>query len=162
LVWYFLCHKESLCSKHVLFLCHKAREVWRRLCFYEVIMRAYEIDRAGEAVLEFSLLMHDQDLSPVVTQNAREMIAITTCYLWWERCNLVHGETIQSASQISMGIRVLTIFFSYCFLRATIKRGGWTRPPRGFVKLNVDACFDHDELRALFGWSLGMIDEFSL
>lgn len=40
-------------------------------------MRASEIDRVGEAVLEFLLLMREHDLSSVEIQNAREMIAIT-------------------------------------------------------------------------------------
>ena len=31
--------------------------------------------------------------------------------------------------------------------KAIRKKGGWLRPPMGFVKLNVDASFDHDLLR---------------
>ena len=68
-------------TKHVLFLCYKAREVWRRLGLNEIIMRACEIDRVGEAVLEFLLLMPEQDLTSVATMNVREMIAITTWHL---------------------------------------------------------------------------------
>ena len=68
-------------TKHVLFLGHKAREVWRRLGLNKIIMRACEIDRAGEPVLEFLLLMPEQDLTSVATMNVREMIAITTWHL---------------------------------------------------------------------------------
>ena len=35
--------------------------------------------------------------------------------------------------------------------KATMKRGGWVQPPRGFVKLNVDASFDHDGLKGTTG-----------
>ena len=35
--------------------------------------------------------------------------------------------------------------------KATSKTGGWSRPPMGFVKLNVDASFDHDLLRGTAG-----------
>jgi hypothetical protein len=32
-----------------------------------------------------------------------------------------------------------------------MKRGGWSGPPVGFFKLNVDASFDHDLLRGMMG-----------
>lgn len=71
------------------------------------------------------------------------MIAITAWYLWWERRKLVHKEKIQDAKQISMGIHALTANYVVAFSpKASMKRGGWTRPPVGFVKLNVDASFD--------------------
>lgn len=34
---------------------------------------------------------------------------------------------------------------------ASSKTGGWSIPPMGFVKLNVDASFDHDLLRGTVG-----------
>ena len=37
------------------------------------------------------------------------------------------------------------------FLRATCKSGGWSIPPRCFVKMNVDAAFDHDLLQGTTG-----------
>lgn len=35
--------------------------------------------------------------------------------------------------------------------KATSKTGGWGRPPMGFVKLNIDASFDHYLLRGTTG-----------
>ena len=52
---------------------------------HEVIRKACAVDHAGEAVLEFLRLMPDQDLVIVASQNARELIAITAWYLWWNR-----------------------------------------------------------------------------
>ena len=48
-------------TKHILFLFEKAKEVWGKLGMYEVIKKACVIDRAGEAVLEFLLLMLHQN-----------------------------------------------------------------------------------------------------
>ena len=94
----------------------------------------------------------DQDLSIMGFQNTREMIAITSWYLWWERRKLVHKERIQDAKQISMGIQALTTNYVVASSpRASMKRGGWIRPPVGFVKLNVDASFDHDLLKGTAG-----------
>ena len=44
-------------TKHILFLCQKEKEVWGKLGMYEVIKKACVTDHAGEAVLEFLLLM---------------------------------------------------------------------------------------------------------
>ena len=68
-------------TKHVLFQCHKAKEVWGKLGLQEVIHKACIVDHAGEAVLEFLLLMKDQELNIKGIQNARELIAITAWYL---------------------------------------------------------------------------------
>lgn len=58
----------------MLFLCKKAREVWRRLGLDEIIHRACEVDHAGEAVLEFLLLLPDQDLSMMEIQNCHDWL----------------------------------------------------------------------------------------
>ena len=51
-----------------------------------------------------------------------------------------------------MGIRAITLNYVLAISpKATMKRGGWVQPPRGFVKLNVDASFDHDRLRGTAG-----------
>ena len=55
--------------------------VWRRLGFDEIVIRACEVDRAGEANLEFLLMLSGQDLSILGIKNAREMIGITAWYL---------------------------------------------------------------------------------
>ena len=64
-------------TKYMLFACQKAKEVWERLGLHKAIKKACAIDRAGETVLEFLLLMPDHELSIVSTQNVRELIAIT-------------------------------------------------------------------------------------
>ena len=71
--------------KDMIFLCNRAREVWIRLGMDDIIDKACEVDRAGEAVLEYLLLLPDQDLWILGYHNVREMIAISAWYLWWER-----------------------------------------------------------------------------
>ena len=63
------CSRGTEDTKHVLFLCHKAKGVWKKLGMYEMINTACAIDRAGEAVLEFLLLMPDQELSILGVRN---------------------------------------------------------------------------------------------
>lgn len=119
-----------------------------------MINRACSVDRAGEAVLELLLLMPDQELFVLGLQNVhvRELIAITTWYLWWDRRKLVHEGKSQDAHQTSMGARAITAnYVNAHSSKATSKIRGWSRPPMGFVKLNVDASFDHDLLRSTAG-----------
>jgi hypothetical protein len=51
-----------------------------------------------------------------------------------------------------MGIRALMANYVNAYSpKAKKKNGGWSRPPMGFVKLNVDASLDHDQLRGTTG-----------
>uniref|UniRef100_A0A453HTW5 Reverse transcriptase zinc-binding domain-containing protein n=1 Tax=Aegilops tauschii subsp. strangulata TaxID=200361 RepID=A0A453HTW5_AEGTS len=79
------CSQSVEDTKHMLFLCTKAKEVWKRLGIDEIIDRACEVDRAGEAILEYLVVLPNQDLCIMGYQNVREMIAISAWYLWWER-----------------------------------------------------------------------------
>ena len=80
------------------------------------------------------------------------MIAISSWYLWWEKRKLVHNEKTQNVSQTSMEILALTTnFVNAASPKASVKKESWSCPPRGFVKLNVDASFDHDLLRGMMG-----------
>ena len=111
-------------TKHLLFLCRKAKEVWKRLGLDMIIERACEIDCAGEATLEYLLLLPDQDLRIMGYENVREMIAISAWYLWWERRKLVHKELTQNETRISMGIIALTYnFVNASSSNASIKKG---------------------------------------
>ena len=96
--------------------------------------------------------MKDQELNIKGIQNARELIAITAWYLWWDRRQLVHEGKLQDANQTSMGARAITANYVNAYSpKAPHKIGGWSIPPRGFVKLNVDAAFDHDLLQGTVG-----------
>lgn len=75
------CTNEPEDTKHVLFLCQKAKEVWNKLGMGRVIKEACVIDRAGEAILEFLLLKPDNEIATLGIQNVRELIAITAWYL---------------------------------------------------------------------------------
>ena len=146
------CSFGSEDTKHILFQCQKAKEVWKKLGLDQVIKRACEVDYAGEAVLEFLLSILEHELTILGSRNVRKMIANTTWYLRWERRKLVHKEKTQDANQIFMKIHAIPLNYVLAISpKATMKREGWVHRPRGFVKLNVDASFDHDRLRGTTG-----------
>ena len=67
--------------KHMLFLCRKAKEVWKRLGLDDIIDKACEVDRVGEAMLEYLLLLQDQELLIFGHHNVHEMIVVSAWYL---------------------------------------------------------------------------------
>ena len=75
------CFEGSEDTKHMLFLCSRAKEVWTRLGMDDIIDKACKVDLAGEAVLEYLLLLPDQDLRIMGHHNVREMIAVSAWYL---------------------------------------------------------------------------------
>ncbi|KAI4974372.1 hypothetical protein ZWY2020_047652 [Hordeum vulgare] len=63
-----------------------------------------------------------------------------------------HGDETQTASRIALAIRGLSANFSIaCAHTAKIRTGGWNKPPKGHVKLNIDAGFDQDLLQGSVG-----------
>ena len=75
------CYEGSEDTKHMLFLCSREKEVWTRLGMDDIIDKACKVDLAGEAVLEYLLLLPDQDLRIMGHHNVREMIAVSAWYL---------------------------------------------------------------------------------
>ena len=82
----------------------EGKEVWNKLGLYEVINRACSVDRAGETVLELLLLMPDQELFVLGLQNVRELIAITTWYLWWIDVNWFMKESLKMHIKLRWGL----------------------------------------------------------
>ena len=89
----------------------------------KIINRAYEVDCAGEVVQEFLLLLPYQDFSSLGLLNAREMIVITTWYLWWVSCKLVYGGVVQDAFPIT------TNYVIASYPKGTMRREGWICSP---------------------------------
>ena len=57
---------------------------------------------------------------------------------------MVHKGKSQDAYHTSMGIHAITAnVVNACSRNATSKIEGWIRPPMSFVKLDVNASFDH-------------------
>ena len=60
----------------MLFVCQKAREVWRLLGVEEAINNALKVELAGEAILEFLLMQPAEEVMVLGMGNFTEVIAI--------------------------------------------------------------------------------------
>jgi hypothetical protein len=134
-------------TKHMLFQCSKAKAVWKRLGLEESIARASKVDQTGQAVHEY-LLCNQYSITPILGKSKLpELVGITCWYLWWERREAAHGEHVKEPTQTAIAIGAL--YSNFVAARSTkpkIRKEGWTKPLQEFVKLNVDASFDADEL----------------
>lgn len=138
--------------QHFLFECQRSCEVWRQLGLYDIIKKKCAKYKSGEEVVLELLHMDASEINILGCPNLREMVATTAWYLWFEHRKIYHGEEIQSASRIALAIRGLSANFTIaCAHNAKIHSSGWEKPPKGYVKLNVDAGFDQDLLQGSVG-----------
>ena len=59
-----ICERGAEDIKHMLFLCPRAKLIWKQLGLEQAISYAFHLDRAGQAVLEL-LLSKDYHITPV-------------------------------------------------------------------------------------------------
>ena len=97
----------------------------------------------------------EQPKSPILGQLVTaETYAITCWYLWWERRQAVNGEPVQPDRRSVVAISSLIANFRAAHSsRAKPKKVNWTKPPVNYVKVDVDASFDADDLRGTT-WSV--------
>lgn len=79
--------------------------------FFFIWRKAYEVDRAGEVVLEYLPLLPEHDLCLMRNRNMREIMVISTWCWWWQRRKLVRKESAQNVHQICTRARALTANF---------------------------------------------------
>jgi hypothetical protein len=86
-------------------------------------------------MLEFLLCDEHQFPTILVSSKIPELVAITSWYLRWERGQATHGENVKDLAAIGANSP-----------KPKMRTMGWTKPLENFVKFNVDASFDADDL----------------
>jgi hypothetical protein len=96
----------------------------------------------GGAALE-ALFRDRQASAPLFPEILRnDLLVVVVWYIWWERSQVSHGETIQSPPRSAQAIATLTINYSRAKKKKDgVARIGWVKPREDYVKLNVDAGF---------------------
>jgi hypothetical protein len=72
--------------------------------------------------------------------------------LWWERRQIVHGESVQNPQRSTLSIGALASNY-WRAQKNAIQRGvaSWVCPTKGEVQINVDAAYSLDEGRGSAG-----------
>jgi len=101
-----VCHNGAEDIKHLIFRCDRARAVWRAIGVWEKIRYLIVADPSGSIVLEEVINRGEQVNG--LDLGLAELILTGGWYLWWERRQLTHGETVQPPTRSGLAIVSLT------------------------------------------------------
>ena len=125
-------------------------KIWEELGLSEDIKKAIAEDRSGSITME--ILQRAQDSADGLPK--AELFAVAAWYIWWQRRQLVKGESITSPERTATTIKVLcTNFFraSKTNIPDRKREQMWRKPPRGWVNINVDASFSTETMSGTVG-----------
>jgi hypothetical protein len=108
---------------------------------------AEDIKHACQVVLEHLLCLPRRNSLVLDQRGLQETMTVAAWYIWWERRQCVNGEFVQLADRSVMSINALVVNMGKSYEKnMKMKMQTWARPPSEFLKLNVDAGFDLDQL----------------
>ncbi|XBI60207.1 hypothetical protein VPH35_041162 [Triticum aestivum] len=141
-----ICESDCGSVRHSFFRCNRVKEIWAKLGLNSTINELCEAESEGSSVLGDLLLMPNAAVPSFPGMTRKELVAVAVWYIWWERRCFNHGEAMREPARSAQAIVTLTKNFMRSRKQGVtrIQRYGWTRPPEGFVSLNVNASFDAD------------------
>jgi hypothetical protein len=89
-----------------MFTCDQARVVWQSLGVWERLQDYLILDRSGSVVIDE--IIRREEMVASLDVGFLELVLMTGWYIWWERRQLVHGESIQAPAKSAMSIAALT------------------------------------------------------
>jgi ribonuclease HI len=125
----------------MMFKCDRAKEVWEALGIYPIIEKAAKEDRSGSVVLEILLRLKHPTSPMLGGLDMKEIIATAAWFIWWRRRELKHKGTAPIPSRLALSIKSMVANSNRAKKnRSGVIRKGWTKPPKGMVKINTDAA----------------------
>jgi hypothetical protein len=91
-------------------------------------------------VLEEILRGHLKNNSVIGLLGLKETILVAGWYIWWQRREVVKGETVAPVKKSIFSIQAITANYGASSHVTVPKENGWTKPPPRSYKMNVDAC----------------------
>ena len=128
--------------RHLLFTCLRAKEVWNALGLSNFVEQAVIGEYSGSTILEDIMCMPKQFTPVLGSLKIQELIAVACWYIWWQRREIVKGESVADPSRTSFAINALTAnFIPAASSKVKLKECQWQKPASGCYKLNTDAFF---------------------
>jgi len=126
----------------MIFTCDRAKAVWSSIGLGQKIADLLIVDRSGSIVLEE--VIRGEELVQGLDVGLAELILTGGWFLWWERRQIVHGESVQRPARSGLSIVSLTKNYKQAAGMVTQIRQGWRKPPEDFLMVNVDASYDEN------------------
>jgi hypothetical protein len=70
----------------------------------EEIEQAMKVDRSGLVILEHILRSPRKEIAQVEQVHSHEIIAVASWYIWWQRREIVKGETVSPPKNTAFAI----------------------------------------------------------
>jgi hypothetical protein len=119
--------------------------MWMALGVHEIIDEAMLVDRSGSAVLEEILRRNSRLMPGFHDLCLKEVVAITSWYIWWVRRRRTHNEDVSPLFRCKMSILAIAANSAKEAKHTSPSREArWTRLLSRQVKINVDAAFFED------------------
>ena len=136
-----ICKQGPEDVKHLMFTCSRARQVWEALGVLEAIDGVLPLDRSGSVVLEEILRNKDPTIASLGTTGFKEVIAVGSWYIWWQRREAVNGVAVAPPTRSAFAILALAANYHGAVKGTLSHEIPWSKPPLHTYKLNTDACF---------------------
>jgi hypothetical protein len=105
------------------------------------ITTTLELDMPGPLLVQQLILK--PSIGPLLKGiGLSETILTGAWYLWWERRQFTHGESLQPVHRSAMSIGVLATNYWRAKKKIMSKKEVWLCPKEGSIKINVDAAYD--------------------
>jgi ribonuclease HI len=146
-----ICSLQCEDIKHMLFKCTRAEDIWRKLGIREKLYEDIEADRSGSVVIQ-DIIMRGGRLNELNAIGVSELVLTAGWYIWWERRQITHGESVQTTPRSAMSILAMTTNYMKSNRKEKeAKKEGWKKPMEGKLMINIDAAFDIDSGRGAAG-----------
>jgi ribonuclease HI len=147
-----ICDQGAEDVRHLLFTCPAAVQVWQNLGIHHIILDALQVDLAGSAVLEYLMNRQDNTMRGFSDVGLKEIISVTSWYLWWIRRQRTRNEPVPPVNKCKMSILAITANAAKAYgQRVNSTSVKWCKPEPRQVKLNVDASFYVDSASGATG-----------
>lgn len=112
------------------------KEVWRILRLDELINNMCTFEREESSVLGDLFLTPGTAALLLSDVNMNDLIATAVWYVWWERCQLTHGEQLLEPARSAQAISKLAKKISRAKKKGVgrIQCHGWVKPSEGCAK----------------------------
>jgi hypothetical protein len=103
-------------------------------------------------MFEELLELHVEPADKLSKTGFKELLATACGYIWWQRRQLVHVESINNPSRMSKVILAITLNYVRSTKKnVSIRRHGWKTLKEGFCKMNADASIQDDSCSGAVG-----------
>lgn len=120
-----LCPDGAEDIRHLIFTCHRAKEVWSALGLTEIIDEALMVDRSGSVVMEEIIRSNSKERPVLSNFGVAESVIVGAWYIWWQRREFVKGNSIAPPTRTAFSINAITSNYAAVEGAVQLKKIPW-------------------------------------